>query len=114
MVVHVVAERPAEMWFVQRDDVVEDLSPATSDPSLRDSILPRCLYARPFALQSRCLQERDHLVVECRIAIEDHIPIRTPSGKPSRSCWTTQSAVGWRVTLKCRILRRPCSITKQQ
>src|SRR5215831_12491782 len=26
----------------------------------------------------------------------------------------TQSSVGWRVTLQCRILRRPCSMTKKQ
>ena len=34
--------------------------------------------------------------------------------KDSRSCWTTRSADGCRVTLKCRIRRRPCSITKRQ
>ena len=45
MVVHVIAEHPAEMWFVQGDHVVEDLSPATSHPSFRNSILPRRLYA---------------------------------------------------------------------
>ena len=36
------------------------------------------------------------------------------SGNASRNCWTTQSAVGCRVTLKCRILRRPCAMTKKQ
>ena len=30
MVVHVIADHPAKMWFVKRDHVVEDLSPATS------------------------------------------------------------------------------------
>ena len=48
MVVHVIADHPAKMWFVQRDHVVEDLSPATSHPSFRNSILPRRLYTRPF------------------------------------------------------------------
>jgi hypothetical protein len=59
VVVHVLADQPTEMWFVQRDDVVENLSPATSHPSFRSSILPRRLYARPFGLQSRRLQEGD-------------------------------------------------------
>jgi hypothetical protein len=43
VVIHIIADQPAEMWFIQRDGVVEDLSTATSHPSLRDSILPRCL-----------------------------------------------------------------------
>ena len=50
MVVHVIADQPAKMWFVQRDHVVEELSPATSHPSFRNSILPRRLYTRPFGL----------------------------------------------------------------
>lgn len=33
-------------------------------------------------------------------------------GEDSLNCWTTHSAVGWQVTLKCRVLRRPCSMTK--
>ena len=64
VIVHVLADQPTEMWFVQRDDVVENLSPATSHPSFRSSILPRRLYARPFGLQSRCLQEGDHFLIE--------------------------------------------------
>jgi len=34
------------------------------------------------------------------------------SGKASRSCWTTQSADGCRVTLRCRILRVDASPVK--
>ena len=30
MVVHVIADQPAKMLFVQRNDVVEDLAPTTS------------------------------------------------------------------------------------
>ena len=65
MVVHVIAHQPTEVRFVECDHVIEDLAPATSHPSLRDSILPRCLYARSFGFQPRCLQERDDLVIEC-------------------------------------------------
>ena len=36
------------------------------------------------------------------------------SGNASRNSWTTQSAVGCWVTLQCRILLRPCSMTKKQ
>src|ERR1700683_5323821 len=64
VVVHVLADQPTEMWVVQRDDVVENLSPATSHPSFRSSILPRRLYARPPGLQPSGLQEGGHLFSE--------------------------------------------------
>ena len=97
VVAHVVAHQPPEMCFVQCDDMVQDLSPATSDPALRQTILPGCLHARPFGLKSRRLPKREHF-----------------AGKAWRSSWITQSAVGCRVTLKCRILLRPRSMTKKQ
>jgi hypothetical protein len=53
------------MSFVERDHLIEDLAPTTSHPSLRDSILPRCVYARSFGFQARYLQERDDLAIEC-------------------------------------------------
>jgi len=81
MVVHVIADQPAKMLFIQRNDVVEDFSPATSHPSFRNSILPRRFYAGPFGLQSRCLQEGDHFVIECGISIEDGISIWTRFGE---------------------------------
>jgi hypothetical protein len=61
--------------------VIENLSPATSHPSFRSSILPRRLYARPLSLQSSGLQEGDHFLIERRISIEDGISIRTGFGE---------------------------------
>ena len=81
LVVHVIADQPPKMWFVQRDHVVQDLSPATSHPSFHNSILPWRLYARPFGFQSRCPQEGDHFVIERRISIEDGISIWTRFGE---------------------------------
>ncbi len=37
---HVIADQPAEMLFIQRDDMVKDLAPETPHPALRDAILP--------------------------------------------------------------------------
>jgi len=48
-----------------------------ANPPFRHSILPRRLYARPFGLQPRCLQECDRLLSERRISIEDGISILT-------------------------------------
>ena len=39
----VIREEPLEMALVQRNDLVEQLAPATADPAFRDSILPRAL-----------------------------------------------------------------------
>src|SRR6266851_2903856 len=55
MVVHVIAHQPTKMRFVECDHLIEDLAAATSHPSLRDSILPGCLYARSFGFHARCL-----------------------------------------------------------
>ena len=69
------------MAFIQRDDMVEDLPAGTSDPAFGDSILPGSLYARPFRLQARGLQERDHFGIELRIVIQNGVTIRLLSGE---------------------------------
>ena len=69
--------QPANMPFIERDHMIEAISAGTANPSFRHSILPRRLYARPFGLQSRCLQEGDHLLTKRRISIKDGISIRT-------------------------------------
>jgi hypothetical protein len=81
MISDVFANQPSEMAFIQSDDVVEKLSPAASDPPFGESILPRRLDARPLGFQTRRLQERDHLIVEFRVSIQDHIAIRGRLGK---------------------------------
>src|ERR1700680_4314788 len=40
VVVHVCSDQPVEMAFVQRDDRVEQLAPATADLALGDAVLP--------------------------------------------------------------------------
>ena len=78
---NVITHEAPQVLFVQRDHVIEQLAPAATHPSFRDSILPRRLDTGPFGLQSRGLQEGDHLVIECRITIEDRVPIRTSFGE---------------------------------
>ena len=69
MVVHVIADDPAQMFFVQRNDMVNDLAPATSNPPLGNAILPRRLDTRALRLQARCLQESNHVRIELRVSI---------------------------------------------
>ena len=54
----------SEVLFVQRNDVVQDLSPAAADPSFRDAILPGRLDARLPGLQARCLQKGDDIAID--------------------------------------------------
>jgi len=78
------------------------------------SVLRRRLAARPLRPETGDLYEANDVGIEDRIAIQDGITIGIRFRKDSCNCCTTQSADGCRVTLKCRIRRRPCSITKRQ
>ena len=78
---NVCTHETPQVLFVQRDHVVQHLAPTATHPSFSDSILPRRSDTRPFRLQSRGLQEGDDLVIECRITIEDRVPIRTSFGE---------------------------------
>jgi hypothetical protein len=114
VVVHVLADQPTEMWFVQRDDVVENLSPATSHPPFRSSILPRHRYAGPVGLQSSHLQEHDHLLTERRISIEDGISIRTRFGEGLAQLLDRPFRRKVVSHIEMQNPTPPCSITKKQ
>ena len=64
MVVHVIANEPPQMFFVQRDDMVENLAAAASHPALRNPVLPRCLNTRALRSEACCLQETNHIRIE--------------------------------------------------
>ena len=70
------------MTLIQRNDVIKQLSAATSDPPFRDSVLPRCLNACPHRLQTGALQKADHFSIELCVSIEDHVAIRSSFGAP--------------------------------
>jgi hypothetical protein len=77
VIAHVVADQAAKVLLIHRDDMVEDLAAAASDPSFGHSVLPRCLNARPFRLKSSGLQEGNYVGVEDRIAIQNDVAIRS-------------------------------------
>ena len=64
------------MLLIQRDDIVEHLSAATSDPPLRNSVLRGDLNARPLRLQSGRSQQIHDFVVEFRVVVKEHIAVR--------------------------------------
>jgi hypothetical protein len=114
MVAHVVADQSAEMLFIPGDDMVQDLAPNTSHPSFSDPVLPRRLDARPFWFQTRRLQKRHHVSIEFRVVVEDYVSIRGSFGK--RFAQLLDDPIRCRVLghVVCRILLRPCSMTKKQ
>jgi len=75
VIVHVITHQPEQMSFVQRDDMVQDLSATTSNPSFRYSVLPGRLDVGPLRFQTRRLQKCDDGRIEFRIAIQDHITV---------------------------------------
>jgi len=75
IVLDVIAHQSAQMVFVQRDDVVENLTAAASHPAFGDTVLPRRVNACPFGFQTRRSQDGGHFRVEYRIPVEDHIPV---------------------------------------
>ena len=72
---HVITHETEHMSFIQRDDLIQDLSATTSNPSLRGSILPGGLEARPLRFQTRRLQKRNDGGIEFRIAVQDQITV---------------------------------------
>ena len=73
----VLADDTAEVLFIQRDDMVEDLPAAASDPSFGRSVLPWGLNARPLSLQSGRLEERNDVIVKDGIVIQNGVAILT-------------------------------------
>ena len=69
------------MLFVERNNVVQDLSAARSHPSFRDAILPGGLDPRALGFQACCLQEGNDIGIEYQIAIEDRVPKRPSIGE---------------------------------
>ena len=64
IVADVIANEPPEMLFVECDDVIENLAAAASHPAFRNPILPGCLHTCAFRLETRCLQEGNHIGIE--------------------------------------------------
>jgi hypothetical protein len=65
------------VFFIQRDDMVEDLAAAASNPSFGGSVLPWGLNTRPLSLQSGRLEERNDVVIKDGIVIQNGVAIWT-------------------------------------
>jgi hypothetical protein len=78
----VVSPKPAQMIFVQRDDMVEQFVPRAAHPALRHAVLPRTTNARAHWFESTGLQELQHLVPELGIMLEQDTDKGMAAGMP--------------------------------
>ena len=81
VVIQVVLDQSPQMFFVQYDDMIEDLPAAASHPALCDAILPGRFNTRALRLQTRGRQKGNHIAIKFRVVIQDGIAIRTSLGK---------------------------------
>ncbi len=81
IVADVIANKPPQMLFVQRNDMIENLAATASHPALRYPILPGRLPTCALRLKSGGSQEGNHIDIECRVVVEDGITIPNSVGK---------------------------------
>ena len=111
VIADVVPKQTHKMTLVQSNDMIQELTAAASYPTLGSSIPPGRLRWVSIRSPARTWS-RNHRTL--RFDPRSHADRSPLPENAARSCCTTQSADGCRVTLKCRILRRACSITKKQ
>jgi len=75
VIADVLADDPTKVFFVHRDDVVEDLAAAAPNPSFGRSVLPWGVNARSFGFQSGGRQEANDVAVEDGIVIQNGVAI---------------------------------------
>jgi hypothetical protein len=81
VIVHILAKKSSQMSLIQRDDTVQHLSTATSNPAFRNSVLPTCLDACALWLQTPCVEQLDDIDIEFGVVVEDDVPVWTRFGK---------------------------------
>jgi hypothetical protein len=57
------------MLLIQRNNVIQHFAAATSNPTLRDSVLPRAPDARTNGFNAAPLQELDYIAAELGIPV---------------------------------------------
>lgn len=104
---YVLPNDSPQMFFVQRDHMIQDFSAAVSDPAFRQSILPGACTLVRFGFRPVAFRKVMNSPSNLESRSRNTFRYGGASGKASRSCWTSHAAVGCRVMLKWRILRRP-------
>src|ERR1700751_3269638 len=105
VVANILSEQAFQVAFVNCDDVIQEIMPATPYPTLCHSILPRTFErGAGFTLRDRTAvgTSSPHLASRSKMRNLG----ADPNGNASRNCWMIHELVGCFVTLKCRMRRR--------
>ena len=94
--------------------MIEQLSATAPDPAFRDSILPGTGRADPCGVHARGCKQLGDLLAKLAVTIKNRIAIRARFRKCLPQLLHDPEPIGCSVTLKWRILRRLCSMTKKQ
>ena len=78
---NVLGQKPPEMTLVQGDDVVQQLTSATANPALRNSVLPQALYRGLEANNAHGAKRRGNSQPVFCVVIEDEKLCRRLVGK---------------------------------
>src|SRR5260370_33188013 len=81
MVTNILGKQSLQMAFIQRNNVVHQVSSAASHPALRDAILPGRSEGSSLGNHPRGFHRGDHLQPELLIAIKDQVFVRRFKGK---------------------------------
>jgi|HubBroStandDraft_4_1064222.scaffolds.fasta_scaffold21559_2 hypothetical protein len=110
IVLHPGTQRHPQISLVQRDHEIQVLPPHRSNQPFTICIRLWCPHWSAQNLQFKItFQFLVQLPREDRVAIVDQELLAVVTGKGSRNCCNVQAAVGWSVTLECKILRVPIS-----
>jgi hypothetical protein len=68
---HVVAQKPPEVTFAEDDDVIQKLTPAGSDPSFGERVLPGTAVRRAYGFKTQVPDRGCDVGGEARVAVVD-------------------------------------------
>lgn len=68
--------QPLEMPLIQDDHVVQQVAPATSNPTLRHTVLPRTAKGRACGLASHVPHRRNHIGSKLGVTVEEQKSVR--------------------------------------
>jgi len=72
----ILTNATSQVLRIERDQVIQDLTATTADPTFRHSVLARASEARSYRLDSATPQKLEDFVAEFRIPVENHVSIR--------------------------------------
>ena len=75
IIANIFEAEPYQMSLLQRDDVIQHLTAYASQPSFRDSVLPRTANARPDRFDPARFQKAMHLGAEFAVTIIDDVAV---------------------------------------